>query len=84
MGTIRTDIVERLNSGHPDAKPFLDPEPPVEVQMLLRQSQAGGVFWRQQRDMALVAHALSTGLKDLERALVHIQQASEDLEEIPA
>ena len=74
MDTIRTDIVERLNSGHQNAKPFLDPEPPVEVQMLLRQSQAGGVFWRQQRDMAL----------DLESALVHIQRASEDLEESPA
>ena len=46
--------------------------------MSLRQSQAGGVFRRQQ---ALVAHALSTGLKDLERASVHIQRASEDLEE---
>ena len=47
METIRTDIVERLNSGHPDDKPLLDPEPPVEIQMLLRQSQAGGVFPRQ-------------------------------------
>ena len=84
METICTDNVERLNSGHPDAKPFLDPKPPVEVQMLLRQSQAGGVFWRQQRDMALVTHALSTGLKDLERALVHIKRESEDLEESPA
>ena len=84
MDTIRTDIAERLNSGHPDAKTFLDPEPPMQVQMLLRQSQAGGVFWRQQRDMTLVTHALSTGLKDLERALVHIQRASEDLEESPA
>ena len=38
METIRTDIVERLFSGLPDAKPFLDPEPPdVEVQMSLRQ-----------------------------------------------
>ena len=37
METIRTDIVERFYSGHPDAKPFLDPEPPVEVQMSLRQ-----------------------------------------------
>ena len=53
MDTIRTDIAERLDSGQPDAKPFLDPEPPVEIQMLLRQSQAGGVFRRQQRDMAL-------------------------------
>ena len=76
METIRTDIVELLYSGHPDAKPFPDPEPPVEVQLSLRQSQAGGVFRRQQRDKALVAHALSTGLKDLERALVHIQRAS--------
>ena len=75
-----TNIVKRLYSGHPDSKPFLDPEPPVDVQTSLRQSQAGGVFRRQQRDMAVVAHTLSTGLKDLERALVHIQLASEDLE----
>ena len=81
MDTIHTDIVERLN--HPDAKSFLDSEPPVEVQMLLRQGQDGGVFWRQQRDMTLVIHALSTGLKDFERALVHIQRDSEDLEESP-
>ena len=81
METIRTDIVERFYSGLPDAKPFLDPEPPVVVQMSLRRSQAGGVFRRQQSDMAVVAHALSTGLKDLERASVHIQRASEDLEE---
>ena len=52
--------------------------------MSLKQSQAGGVFRRQQRDMDLVAHALSTGLEDLERASVHIQRASEDLEEGPA
>ena len=84
MDTIRTNIVERLNSGHPDAKPFLDPEPPVEIKRLLRQSQAGGIFWRQQRDIALVTHAMSTRLEDLERALVHIQRASEDLEESPA
>ena len=51
--------------------------------MLLRQGQDGGVFWRQQRDMTLVIHALSTGLKDFERALVHIQWDSEDLEESP-
>ena len=43
--------------------------------MALKQSQAGGVFRRQQRDMDLVAHALSTGLEDLERASVHIQRA---------
>ena len=59
METICTDIVERLYSGHPDAKPFLDPEPPVEVQMSLKQSQTGGV-------------------KDLERASVHIQPAYAD------
>ena len=59
MGTIRTDIAERFCSGHPDAKPLSDPEPPVEVQMSLKQSQ--------QRDMALVAHVLSTGLKNLEK-----------------
>ena len=79
MDTIRTDIVERLTSGHPYAKPFLDPEPPVKIQMLLRQSQAGGVFWRQRRHIGLVTHAMSTRLEDLERALVHIQRASEDL-----
>ena len=44
METIRTDIVERLYSGDPDAKPFLDPEPPVEVQMPLKQSQAAWCF----------------------------------------
>ena len=52
--------------------------------MSLKQSQAGDVFSRQQREMALVAHALSTELKVLERASVHIQRASEDLEEGPA
>ena len=84
METIHTDIVERLYSGHLDTKPFLDPEPPVEVQVSLKQSHACGVFRRQQRDMVLLAHALSTGSKDLKRASVHIQQASEDLEEDPA
>ena len=44
--TIRTDIVERLCS-------FLDPETPVEVQILLKQSQASGVFRSQQRDKDL-------------------------------
>ena len=51
METIHTDIVERLYSGHLDTKPFLDPEPPVEVQVSLKQSHACGVFRRQQRDM---------------------------------
>ena len=81
METIRTDIVTRLCSGHPDAKPFLDPETPVEVHMSLKQSQAGVIPRRQQRDMALVAHALSTGLEDSDKALVHFLQTSEDLEE---
>ena len=38
--TIRTDIVKRLYSGHPDAKTFMDTGPPdVEVQMSLKQSR---------------------------------------------
>ena len=41
-------------------------------------------FRGQQRDMGLIAHALLTGLKDLERASVHLQRATEDLEEGPA
>ena len=50
---------------------------------MLKQRQSGGVFLRQQRDRDLVGHDLSTGLEDLEKASVHLQRASEDLEEGP-
>ena len=41
------------------------------------------VYFGDSRDLDLVGHALLTGLKDLERASVHIQRASEDLEKGP-
>ena len=80
LWTIRRAVVRKP----PGRKSFLDPEPLVEVQMSLKQSHAGGVFRRQQRDMDLVAHGMSQGLEDLERAWVHLQGASEDLEEVLA
>ena len=62
------------------AKSFLDPETPLEVQMSTKQQLAGGALFKHQRDM--VAHALTTGLKDLERAS-NLVGAFDDMEDRP-
>ena len=62
MESVKVDVVERLYSGDPLAKSFLDPEPPLEVQMSTKQQLADSAIRKHQRDMGLVAHALTTGL----------------------
>ena len=79
MEPVRVEIVERLYSGDVRAKPFLDPEPPMEVQMTAKQQLADGALRKQQRDMGLIAHALTTGLEDLERASNHLMRACDDM-----
>ena len=75
MDPVRADIVEKLYSGDQAAAPFLDPQPPVEVRLSVKHLQQDGAMRRHQRDMGLAAHALTTGLEELERASVCLLRA---------
>ena len=72
--TIRTDIVGRQAFPEPRASCGGPDVAKAEPGWWCISATAGPI----------VAHALSTGLTDIERASVHIQRASEDLEEGPA
>ena len=45
--------------------------------------QQDGAMRKHQRDMGLAAHALATGLEDLERASVCLMRATEAMEDGP-
>ena len=79
----KIDILEKIYSGDPAAKPFLDQEIPVEVPTTLRCQTADMVLRRQQRELGLIAHALTTGLNDLEGASTHFLSAVEEIGEGP-
>ena len=61
MESVKVDVSDKLYSGDPLAKSFLDPAPPLEVQMSTKQQLADDTLRKHQRDMGLVAHALTTG-----------------------
>ena len=79
----KIDILEKIYSGDPAAKPFLDQEIPVEVPTTLRCQTADMVLRRQQRELGLIGHALTTGLNDLEGASTHFLSAVEEIGEGP-
>ena len=64
-------------------RPFLDAKPPVEVRLSMKHLQQDGAMRKHQRDMGLSAHALTTGLEDLERASVCLMRATEAMEDGP-
>ena len=68
MESMKVDVVEGLYPLDLLAKSFLDPEPPLDVPVSAKQQLADGALRKHQRDMGLVVHALTTGLKDLDRA----------------
>ena len=72
---IRVDIVEKLYAAAPAARPFLDPELPVEVPTSAKHQQADAGMRTHQRDMGIIAHALTTCLEDLEGASTHLTSA---------
>ena len=84
MDPVRAEIVGKLYSGDQAAAPYLDPEPPVEVRLSMKHLQQNGATRRHQRDMGLAAHALTTGLEDLERASVRLLRVIEAMEDGPA
>ena len=81
--SIKTDMVERIYSGDPAAKPFLDAEAPMEIPTNTRFQAADATLRRRQKDLGIIAHALTTGLDDLEGASKHLLSAVDDLEEGP-
>ena len=84
MDPVRAEIVEKLYSGDQAAAPSLHPEPPVEVRLSVKHLQQDGATRKQQRDMGLAAHALTTCLEDLERASVRLLRATVAMEDGPA
>ena len=81
--SIKTDMVERIYSGEPAAKPFLDAEAPMEIPTNTRFQAADATLRQRQKDLGIIAHALTTGLDDLEGASKHLLLAVDDLEEGP-
>ena len=84
MDPVRAEIVEKLYSGDQAVAPFLDPEPPVDVRLSMKHLQQDGATRRHQKDLGLAAHALTTGLEDLERPSVRLLRATEAMEDGPA
>ena len=80
---IKSDIVEKIYASDPAAKPFIDSEAPMEIPTSSRFQAADGLLRRTQRDMGVIAHALTTGLDDLEGAANHLISATNELEEGP-
>ena len=80
---IKSDIVEKIYASDPAAKPFIDSEAPMEIPTSSRFQAADGLFRRRQRDIGVIAHALTTGLYDLEGAANHLISATNELGEGP-
>ena len=80
---IKSDIVEEIYAGDPAAKPFIDSEALMEIPTSSRFQATDGLLRRRQRDMGVIAHALTTSLDDLEGAANQLISANNELEEGP-
>ena len=78
-----TDMVERIYSGDPAAKPFPDAEAPMEIPTNTKFQVADATLRRRQKDLGIIAHAHTTRLDDLEGASKYLLSAVNDLEEGP-
>ena len=58
-------------------------EAPMEIPTNTRFQAADATLRRRQKDLGIIAHALTTGLDDLEGASKHLLSAVDDLEEGP-
>ena len=79
----RVDILDKIYSGDPAAKPFLDQEVPLEIPTSTKFQVTDLAMRKQQRDMGLVAHAITTGLEDLEGASAHLLSTVEEMTDGP-
>ena len=77
--SIKTDMVERIYSWDPAAKPFLDAEAPMEIPTNTKFQAADATLRQRQKDLGIIAHSLTTGLDDLEDASKHLLSAMNDL-----